>query len=414
VFSISVVKATYTIEGVTVEKEYTISVVPEEKEGVIVYSTLDNKLYLPEGIKDDEIVEIKEATSGDVYFANDAIDAEKMPQNVDSKDLTDYTKNVIVTLADGTNYTITVISYTKVLTTANDLSIFAHANAEDVVSGYYFVANDLIIDESTTWTGNAHYRDWGVSGKFDGVFDGNGHVVELILNYGGLFGVMAPNSVVKNVAFIVKSMKKTTGSNYGNVIANKAASTNDSNSIIVSDVYVAWDLPEGTVLNTAHNGSGQDFGLGLFGQQPYYSKISNVVIDMTGVVRQTENTPFRYGTLYAKTNPDAGATWSNTRLSNVYVINTDKYFTYDRGVGSSKDGYALLDTMYAAHFASNDTEALEEFKTANPDVTRAYALAGTYRYDSYEQLPTTEGLYADFNADVWDLTTGYPVFSALK
>ncbi|MBO5713815.1 MAG: hypothetical protein J6R83_00110, partial [Clostridia bacterium] len=200
----TVVKATYVINGITVEKLYTISVAPEERAGLISYSTLDNKFYLSDEIKNDDIVEIVEPISGDVYFANDQV-TDKIPQNTNSKDLTDYTKKVVVKLADGSNYSVTAISYTMVLTTDDDFAVFKGENGS-TIAGYYIMANDIKLDGS--WTGNTCSDS--SPHKFNGVFDGNGHVAEIALKKYGIFGTIvgAENNpaIIKDTAFIVKEI----------------------------------------------------------------------------------------------------------------------------------------------------------------------------------------------------------------
>ena len=95
-----------------------------------------------------------------------------MIANTDSTDLGAYTKAVTVYMDNGDMYSANLVSYTQVIDEDDDLVVF-NVLKNNVVGGYYIVNNDIILD---SFTGNTHGDGFGGTGKFSGVFDGDGHV----------------------------------------------------------------------------------------------------------------------------------------------------------------------------------------------------------------------------------------------
>ena len=394
------VKAVYVIEGITIEKTYTINVTLEMLNGQIMYSTIDNdgagKIYFPEDSRLDGKT-IKSITDlGDqtiVYYENGAV-TNQLPKNVDSKDLTDYYKTVVVTMEDGTVYSTTLGSYTKVLTKSADFAIFRGAD-ESEVKGYYILANDIMLDG--TWEGNTGTN--GKTHKFTGTFDGNGHIAEIALKNYGIFGTLS-EATVKNTAFVVKQIG---GKNlaYTSILAYQIVNTT------VSDCYFAYDLPTGTSIDVGYYGFGQTSGFGLYTFDGVGVKLNNVIIDNSNVELANVDNAYAYGAIKAKTSPTTAYV---PKATDVYVISTDKYMSYLANVAAEGNTITAHNGIMHAWFAENDTEAFNACTVSGTKLT----VTGVKRYDSMTALASAQGNeYGTFISNVWDLTKGYPVYKGV-
>ena len=424
VIGTATVKAVYVIENVTIEKIYTVTVTLEMLKGNVNYSTVDGAIFFPEDDKltDKTVTSITDnADQTIVYYENGAV-TDQLPKNNDSKDLTDYTKAVVITLDDGSRFSSTLVSYTKVLTTADDMKMFSvdSVGEKNTVKGYFIVNNDLLL-EGSTWTGNT-----GVNGKqhsFSGVFDGNGHVVEVAL--GGKYGIFCTTNkaTIKNTAFVVKQIGAKDFA-YASILAYSMAES------VVQDCYFTYDLPAGTKLDASYYGWGQSSGIGIYASAGNNTKFNNVVIDNLTLELENLDKAFAYGNITAKAKEDSSGTGGGSwrpRTSNVYVISTNKYMGYladitpemvpaptpdnpDKMAATNK--IASINGIKCAFFASNDTEAYEACEVVASGSKNL--LEGSYRYDSITAFAGAQGNdYSEFSSDVWDLTAGYPVFKAL-
>ncbi|MBO5714264.1 MAG: hypothetical protein J6R83_02445, partial [Clostridia bacterium] len=340
----SVVKATYVINGVTVEKEYTIVVNPQEKAGKISYSTLDNQVYLSDEIKEDQIDKIIDLATGDVWY-EEGMPTEKMLQNTDKNDLAEVTKKVVVFLEDGSNYSIELVSYTKVLTTSKDFEVFYTTESSGVISGYYIMANDIYLDG--TWSGNG-VKSTDNPHKFTGVFDGNGHFAEIALKRYGIFGTIVGTSAqrveIKDAAFIVKQLGVKDFA-YASILAYRM------NYATVSNCYFEYDLPEGTKIDTGYYGWGQSSGLGIYATTAVEVRFNNVIIDTSKVETEcvTYEQPFSFGSIATKADCSSSGAYL-TKTTDVYVISTNKYMSYYADVTASSGKVTAFNGIKYAWF----------------------------------------------------------------
>ena len=391
------------INGVTVEKEYTIVVNPQEKAGKISYSTLDNQVYLSDEIKEDQIDKIIDLATGDVWY-EEGMPTEKMLQNTDKNDLAEVTKKVVVFLEDGSNYSIELVSYTKVLTTSKDFEVFYTTESSGVISGYYIMANDIYLDG--TWSGNG-VKSTDNPHKFTGVFDGNGHFAEIALKRYGIFGTIVGTSAqrveIKDAAFIVKQLGVKDFA-YASILAYRM------NYATVSNCYFEYDLPEGTKIDTGYYGWGQSSGLGIYAHCQVEVRFNNVIIDTSKVETEcvTYEQPFSFGSIAIKADSSSGGAYL-TRTADVYVISTNKYMSYYADVTASSGKVTAFNGIKYAWFASNDTEAYDACEVTGVKSK----LSGTKRYDNYTAFAADEAnSFANFG-DVWTFSKGYPEFPAV-
>ena len=292
------------IDGVKVDETFTVTcVIPDETAKTAKFSTLDNEFFLDEyegktvakltNLEDDAVL----------YTAEDGATVSETLKNTDSKDLTNYTKNVLVDYTDGTSAKTTFISYTKVLDEDTDLSIFKYTDATVAVSGYYFVNNDISLE---TWEGNKFGAQPTSYVGFNGVFDGNGHFVEIALYQNGIFGKVG-SAQIKDTAFIVKAVNENANDATGSSYVNMATVFGYSmvGSPVLSNLYVKYDLPEGHAINTSFNWYVEVSGVGLFSKaQTSNATFNNIIVDMSTLNLVTSELygglPAAYGAITSK------------------------------------------------------------------------------------------------------------------
>ncbi len=196
-----------------------------------------------------------------------------------------------------------------------------------------------------------------ISGNFGltGTFDGNGYTVSNItMNANGLFGVIGEYGTVQNVAFKNIEMGNTLGyySLFGAYLFDYAK---------ISNVYVSSEYCRNTK---------NDCLLAAYAR--YTVVMENVIIEPSNENVSSNTT--QYG-VFGQVNTGGKTTdesvWANWK--NVYFLDTIS-FTYVSGK-----------TSYDAANISNATNKI----------------TGCERYDSFEDMPTTEGKYADL------IKTGY-------
>lgn len=144
----------------------------------------------PEG--DREIVAVSEGfTLEDGKVFGFTVDNEK------SQEITVYNSAV--------GYTLTVVPYTRIFTSAEEFAMFAMNDEETAFDGYYILGCDI---DASSYVHADHMRYAGFSYKLytniglTGTFDGKGHTIDgITIGRSGLFGMVGSGAVIKNVAF---------------------------------------------------------------------------------------------------------------------------------------------------------------------------------------------------------------------
>ncbi len=184
---------------------------------------------------------------------------------------------------------LTLNACKKIIKTHEDMaSVYGTATA--AVSGYFFLANDILWGETeaeqfTAKPGVASWH-WNSQSTFSGVFDGNGHTVEFATTRAGLFGTLS--GTVKNATFIVKKVNTYASGDsshraqaQGAILANYFIGT-------ISNVYARYDVAYTPDFTAKENDGGQNRctqkpGLVAFN---HYGKIENTILDMRNVTLQ--------------------------------------------------------------------------------------------------------------------------------
>ncbi|MBO5714094.1 MAG: hypothetical protein J6R83_01565, partial [Clostridia bacterium] len=388
---VSTIKAVYDVEGVAFEKTYTITVtLADYTVGKITYSTLDNELYLPDF--GEEVVSI--ANAGDksiVYYANGA--HSNVPTNNTNAIIT---TKAIVSLANGDKYYVDLESYTMIIMQEEDLAVLVDSTATSAVSvaGYYLVGADI---KHGTWTGNTN-----TNSTFTGVFDGNGHYVELKLNSIGLFGKLN-KSTIKNTAFIIN--EKPTN--------RYIFATATSGNYYVDNVYIDVNVAYASTTNWTIAGT----------NNMYQARYSNTIIDYapgTMTFSFTATTTHKYGGGFENYTSSSWFTTKGTdfdgdgvednafnyaSFKNTYIVSGDYKY-----VGWHNGGTAGVLTEIS--FAENDGAVYASVKDTISSEKFGF-IKGLRRYDDFNAMAQDGNSYTTFNADVWEFSAGYPRFKSV-
>ena len=174
----------------------------------ILYSSIDNELFLPDeiGFEFDETITVSSMDFGTIYYENGewlntfAITEEQMLANAVG------TLEIIIENATG-YYFATVKSYAGVIDELSDFNTFfdndTTANAPSVY-GYYIVTKDLGTGtEELALTQSRNHGNKATDG-FNGILDGQGHTLRFTLKSGGLVGMVLGNGVIQNLGVIFK------------------------------------------------------------------------------------------------------------------------------------------------------------------------------------------------------------------
>ncbi|MBR1983533.1 MAG: DUF4838 domain-containing protein [Clostridia bacterium] len=391
------VNITYEIDGYNekVEKEYSIVVVGEKYDGnAIKYSALDKTMYFDQALTDVGVASLINATDCTLYYSEGSA-TDDAPQNIESKVLADNTLNCVITLSDGSKYAIDMVCYTKIITKSSDFLVF-NGNSGEEINGYFIVENDVKLDD--TWSGNI--ADNNSPHVFKGLFDGQGHTVEIALKKYGIFG-STDGAEIKNTAFIVKELGAKTFA-YASTLAYQMSNTT------VSDCYFKYDLPSETTIDIGYYGYGQSSGLGLYATPGDQVKLTNVVIDTSKVKTSCDanSQPYAYGSIVSKARTNStgvgGGAWQ-PETNNVYVFSADKYLGYYASVTATSNTISSFNGIQCALFASND---ITFYRNCIAE-TKAL-IDGTYRYDSMASALTERETFSgltDSESGLWSLDT---------
>ncbi|MBO5714745.1 MAG: hypothetical protein J6R83_04950, partial [Clostridia bacterium] len=396
----SVVSAYYNVEGAKLTVQYTINVsYPEFTEATIKYSTLDNQVFLPFALEGKEIVSIVDSTDNTIYYENGSATA-NVPQNVDSKTLTDYTKDVIVAFSDNTGYKTTLTSYTLVIDEEEDLANLVKEGGTSssfaLVTGYYIVNNDIT---HGTWAGNKTSYS-----AFVGTFDGDGHTVEFAVGSVGLFNALGGKSLVKNTAFVVNH--SSTGRYVFTASApsyNTPGYTNSSDHITLTDVYVDVNVPTTSAKVTTLFG----------GQYQYYVDTNNFIYDFADGVRAWETSSYAYNGTFGGYINNAHFTQTTNK-----DINNDGVMDYAYTRSNHKNTYYISaeypyifshytkGTLTSIAVAENDIATFNQAITDFGSQTSVIGwVKGIYHYADYQAMANAGLDISSFDNGLWDICT---------
>ena len=167
--------------------------------------------------------------------------------NENSQEITVYNSAV--------GYKLTVIPYTRIFTSAEELAMFYMNDYETAYNGYYILGNDIdasdyVHADHMRYAGNGYkmYTNIGLVGTFDG----KGHTIDgITIGRSGLFGMVGKGAVIKNVGF---TNVKFSGTNEGDytlacyicsatlknvyIQAKELATTGWNNALVANNVTI--------------------------------------------------------------------------------------------------------------------------------------------------------------------------------
>ena len=412
---IETIKATVNVEGTQFSFNVTLTATAETVNAVVKYSTMDNSAVLPEieGVSIEKLT----LTDGTVIYDgtnyySDYIKQHGYGASADNTQSSDYTITVYAYLANGAIKQITLISYTKVFTKLSDFEIFTTDRSEvNARFGYYVLANDIIYSEGDyleafgTSASRSAYNGCS-STNFRGVFDGEGHRIEIALGRHGIFG-NSLSATIKNVSVIIKALngnRLATNPGYG--AATALAYFMDATTL--TDVYVKYDCAETVDVSMLDWGAGS--GLGICFKVSGHMVVTNLVVDYSAlnVVNYGENS-WGFGMFFDRYT--GSCTWI---LNNVFFISPVlKEFGCDRAY----TGQATLGVVNSVLFTVEDADATPVVPVTEGTTVITY-LDGSKNSDAH-RFDTAEGLKAYFDANaaklalftasVWDTSAGLPL-----
>ena len=276
--------------------------------------------------------------------------------NENSQEITVYNSAV--------GYKLTVIPYTRIFTSAEELAMFYMDDYETAYKGYYILGNDIdasdyVHADHIRYAGNGYkmYTNIGLVGTFDG----KGHTIDgITIGRSGLFGMVGKGAVIKNVGF---TNVKFSGLNEGNyAIACYICSAT------ISNVYIeAKELP-----TTGWNNA---------------LVANNITIDCV-----VENCIFRLDSAYTKTSASFGSFTAISKEKEKFAYANEKFLL---------NCYVISPTPMTQDGKDNVCDASgTEF--VYPKVKRYNTVA--------DMKADTENDYTSFKSEFWDISSGIPVW----
>lgn len=269
---------------------------------------------------------------------------------------------------------ITVKAATKIIDDASDLrSVY---KGSTTTTGYFFVANDIEFDKNVTISPTITGLSTG--SNFSGVFDGNGHTIEYGVVKGGLFGNLL-RATIKNVKLIVRSVPDSYSSYSHAIIAGY------SKYSTLVNVYASYQLfnESGEVVDFNAGKTKQStsknkrYGLGLFSATQtdgtgYASIFTNVIVDMSKVVMDADQTNDDFGIFGAPTTNKNFGTFTNCYVVWTENLIANASYTWANG------GYTNI-----LAYAKNDEES---YNTSSITCVSKHLLNGISRYDTLAKM----------------------------
>ena len=347
------------------------------------------------------------------------------------------TATVGFTLFDENNNVLNVpagvaMYVTKALKTEADLAVFNIAdsdnnsttqNDKDTKEGYYVLANNITneanvganMHEGLAYTdGNPDMstNKWCKSGLY-GTFDGQGYTMAFDVYQGGLFGIIRPGSVIKNVGMDVTFTNNT--NTISAIIALCGAGCKDgSNQCHLSDIYVNVDDFRSN-LNSSNTGL-----FALADGDTDYINMSCVIMNYGNVVCNADTV--HSGALYMY---DGNRSTNTARFNYVYTISgTPMWMSMD---SDTTRGVKMIARSDCTEEGGTTSTAIANVAVGTQMAARGATLAAgniyyqnAFRYNSEEDLGNAIGSTSRekfTTANGWTIVNKVPVwatFSAVK
>ena len=273
---------------------------------------------------------------------------------------------------------VTIVSVAKVITTASDLtSVYGNTTETVTTSGYFFVANDITYDSSVqikpVCTGLA------TGSQFSGVFDGDGHAIEFGLNQGGLFGNLTGSAIIKNAAFIVKSVKS------GTAFGQYAILAGWSNNGRVENVYAKYDVE--FTADLKRTAVARSTGLGLFTSSNNWEKyaMADVIVDLSKVNITSSDGTYSYGVTVANVT-SYGYGYGVQRTHVIWDEEKLLYDTAAKKIIYAENSYPYDDKLASGSYTYTDESGVKHIK-----------LAGLNRYDTLADMAAKVSRVGNFS-----------------
>lgn len=230
----------------------------------------------------------------------------------------------------------------------DNLHMVSKVNDVAVWDGYFVLGNDIEYNGVfSTFCGQEQGGTWGGETGFVGIFDGRGYSIKGFATagaFGGLFGTIGTNGIVKNVGFIDAEIKDSA----------------DRSGIVASFVY---------------------------------GKISNVFVQVK------QNGAWWCGGIAEYVYPSA-------EISNsiVYVTQTNMRDTNLALTAFSFDN-AILKNNYSVG-------ALELYRRGGDSPVAGEERSDLRKFNSYLEMKNANLDVSTFDANIWELSSGVPVFKS--
>ena len=295
-------------------------------------------------------------------------------------------------------YNLTLETYTKVLTTAQD---FVDAfNVDDAIAGYYYLANDIEPKQDGGYESVKLTKGIISTKAFKGTFDGAGHTINLEIGNGnGLFGYLW-NATVKNARFNLRMAANAGTENVG--LAQYVFGDNN----YLTDVYV-------NVENLSNNCT--NFGtIALYcnGDVGY----TRVVIETPTAEELSGYNTAKMGAIAQRINfinATTGQEWRTGKKVNTDVFVISPLFLAVEASGGAV--WAVCTQNQMPDKNGDDSITRDDIDTTNKITYLAqdnYSTLGKlYSYASAADLiAKTHDLAAYTESGYWDISTGAPVW----
>ena len=266
-------------------------------------------------------------------------------------------------------YTLTVIPYTRIFTTADELAMFSMNDLETAYDGYYILGNNIdassyVHADHIRYAGNSYnlYTNIGLTGTFDG----KGYTIDgITIGRSGLFGMVGKGAVIQNVAF---TNVKFSGENEGDyTLACYICSATLKNIYIQAKALSVTGWNNALIAN-------------------------NVTVDCV-----VENCIFRLDDAYTK-NAEYGSFTAMTGEREKMDTASSRFL---------KDCYVISPTVMT-HGKAKSVEYVCDVNGAE------YVYPNVKRYENMDAFAADQANdYGSFAAEYWNLSSGIPVWKTL-
>ena len=281
--------------------------------------------------------------------------------------------------------------YAKILRTSEDIrcldiSEMLIAANKGVLRGYYIMANDI---DATGLTPNTHsgldskdsdgawYFNKNVAG-FSGIFDGNGHTLDINVDSLGVFGLLLNGAQVKNVG-----LNTYVTANTGKGMSTNLILSNILNRVTISNSYIS--ITDKRIENNAKI----RYNPSLTNSVSNTMQFNNVVVELK---TDTWNSALTGSVLGLGDSVSTSLGSYVKRFVNVYFIMPD-------------EETPIIKTSKYRIYGGNDTIESDEYII--------YKYSNVKRYSSYLKMAAdTENSYAGFSGNHWEKSASAPIWKS--